>query len=351
MMSAKTSHIKGKATATLLLMPNKGRNRAHAYWKVLQQNPGYCTHIADFPSKSLTHMVTSWLPMTTGTAKLTCDMALVAVWSGAGKPTQDKLQELRTQLRKELGAKAPQNTADELPGAPDPDPASTQACSKAFKSQPADEDHSMDTATTPPLPATIGELCTSGTRLLHDWKQIVYTDGSQLKPRASKRSRQAPPTATTTGAGVYHPASNTTKCVDTQGQGVNHTINHAELAAIAIALQEVCPPGPVVIATDSASALSQIRHTLLQPESMVRHKFKKELQAIANIVKTRGGQVTFLKVQAHTGIVGNEVADSMAKYAANLKEGHETGMRPLADPFEDHVWLHTSGPTPVLPQP
>ena len=91
-------------------------------------------------------------------------------------------------------------------------------------------------------------------------------------------------------------------------------INRAELAAIYIGLLIAPPfyPKPLLVYSDSITALN-----LLYGKSNSK-KYDMLIQAIHNIahVKYGDGLVQYHKVKGHSGIVGNEIADLLARQSA-----------------------------------
>lgn len=57
---------------------------------------------------------------------------------------------------------------------------------------------------------------------------------------------------------------------------------------------------------------------------MRRHKHLALLQAILDMIRQHGHPVHLYKVQAHTGLVGNEMADEAAKAATNRTADTQT---------------------------
>jgi len=156
-------------------------------------------------------------------------------------------------------------------------------------------------------------------RLPWQEQHILYTDGSCLDTDAGQRI----------GAAVVAPALKGSGhdwrwAVDPCGAGPSNTINRAELAAILCALQiaqeSITAGGRVVIATDSACSLHQIRKQLHEPKALMlsKHRAILELisQAITALVCGHHCDVQFIKVKAHTGVLGNEAADELAKLTA-----------------------------------
>jgi ribonuclease HI len=108
--------------------------------------------------------------------------------------------------------------------------------------------------------------------------------------------------------------------VDPGGRGATNTINRAELAGIWAALQR----GHLTIATDSASSMAQIRRALLRPGSLGMHKHAELLEEVIQLVRNAAGPITLVKVKAHNGIIGNEMADAVARRAAAAQKSRAT---------------------------
>jgi ribonuclease HI len=153
--------------------------------------------------------------------------------------------------------------------------------------------------------------------LRFDWRSIIYTDGS---------CQQNAWGGNNIGAGVVLPGADCTRSylVAPGGKGVSNTINRAELAALHAALQLAERLGPTsstprAICTDSACSLALIRRALNDPNSLRFHKHKPILMAITELAKkvaTSHGPMQLIKCKAHSGIVGNELADEAAAKAA-----------------------------------
>jgi ribonuclease HI len=98
-----------------------------------------------------------------------------------------------------------------------------------------------------------------------------------------------------------------------------NTINRAELAAIAVALQHTCSnvnssptDATINIATDSLSCIRQIQRTIQRPHDMEVHRHFSLLAYIANMIDQSTRPVHLWKVKSHSGILGNELADKAA---------------------------------------
>jgi ribonuclease HI len=167
--------------------------------------------------------------------------------------------------------------------------------------------------------------------LRFDWRAMFYTDGSSHTDSSGQNY---------TGSGVVLPARNETPAktylVAPGGRGVSNTVNRAELAAIHAALGLMAQPAgpsasppattPGVICTDSACSLSLIRRALRDPNSLKFHKHGPMLTSITSRIKQVAlshGPIQLIKCKAHSGIVGNELADEAAKKAAKYNATHD----------------------------
>jgi ribonuclease HI len=163
---------------------------------------------------------------------------------------------------------------------------------------------------------------------------MCYTDGSRHKHEGRE----------VTGAGYYIPApqgQDQTRTIFPKGTGVSNTILRAELTGILVALHN----GHTTIATDSANSLQLIRKAILHPMQLQTHLHRGLLldivRAIEAITAKTGGTVHLLKVKAHSGVIGNECADVIAKKAAQLGNMCDCGRQFQENPFADHVWVET----------
>ena len=122
---------------------------------------------------------------------------------------------------------------------------------------------------------------------------------------------------------------------------MTNTINRAELAPILYALQHGLGH---TIATDSACSLRQIERYIHDPSSMERHLHRPILQLIVEAIVDRARQerpVHLIKVAAHSGIVGNEHADELAKLAGSgggEEQQVETCPASADTPMHDLFW-------------
>ncbi|KAJ9517037.1 hypothetical protein QJQ45_002548 [Haematococcus lacustris] len=160
-----------------------------------------------------------------------------------------------------------------------------------------------------------------------EWTTIAYTDGSCIKTSEPDPAR--------IGAGVYIPESNALLTI-AMNDPENNTINKAELTAIHAALKA----GARRIATDSLCSLYQIRRALANPMSLINHRHNDILTDIATLIIASPVTTQFYKVRAHSGIIGNEGADALAKHAALHPEQANTLEYHPTTPKERGIWLN-----------
>ena len=89
-----------------------------------------------------------------------------------------------------------------------------------------------------------------------------------------------------------------------------HTSVMAEHAALATAVREAPADQPITIFTDSLTSIWNIKGMLENPKRYRNHKHQLALSEIAQTLRTK--QISIRKVRAHSGIAGNEMADSIA---------------------------------------
>ncbi|KAJ9528280.1 hypothetical protein QJQ45_014257 [Haematococcus lacustris] len=160
-----------------------------------------------------------------------------------------------------------------------------------------------------------------------EWTTVAYTDGSCIKTSEPDPAR--------VGAGVYIPESNALLTI-AMNDLENNTINKAELTVIHAALKA----GARRIATDSLCSLYQIRRALANPMSLIKHRHNDILTDIATLIIDSPDTIQFYKVRAHSGIIGNEGADALAKHAAlHPEQANTLGYHPTI-PKERGIWLN-----------
>jgi ribonuclease HI len=101
--------------------------------------------------------------------------------------------------------------------------------------------------------------------------------------------------------------------IDPNGQGCTNTITRAESAAIHEVLARKLG---TTIATDSAAVMHQIKNMIMRPNKMRDHTHRPMLEAIVQMIRESPQPITIIKVKAHTGVVGNEMADEAAGLAS-----------------------------------
>jgi len=81
---------------------------------------------------------------------------------------------------------------------------------------------------------------------------------------------------------------------------------------------------------------------LLYPEMQRKHTHPKLLEHIASLIKKSKTPIHFFKVKAHTGVIGKECADVIAKHAALHNHGHDVTVPPPTpdgNPFSHMYWV------------
>ena len=255
---------------------------------------------------------------------------------------------------------------------------------RAFRTTPVD----MDTSGWITLPSTppdeiLNHYSSDVSSLRHNWRSIVYTDGSCQQvpltgggkmnilgagvyiPAQRAPHRQHAPTPTPTEmqdeSSPPSPSLPPDQCITIhpRGHGATNTINRAELSGIWGALDTLHDTPPLhadgrthTIATDSATSMSQIRRALLSPMDTRRHTHKAAIDAILQamrslLAKDPSHRITILKVKAHTGDIGNEMADRTADWATKHPDRCDLTMPADSEPQYNRLyWPHASEPGP-----
>ena len=155
----------------------------------------------------------------------------------------------------------------------------------------------------PPFPVTPSSPPPLGV----DPASIIYTDAS-LK-------RGGP-----LGCGVYDASNGRKYSYRAQGP-----VLYGELLAILVALTLRAPDLPVHILSDSLIGLLLINRAVFFAASVSTHAHARLLQAIASRLLSRTAPTTLGKVRGHSGVAGNEQADTCAN------DGTADGAPPVPD--------------------
>ncbi|KAJ9531789.1 hypothetical protein QJQ45_021938 [Haematococcus lacustris] len=282
-----------EAMATIMLIPGKKGISYPKHIDTLRRYPEYCQHLANIPptktrsSKSGKH----------------ANLHIYVIWNAAGQQLVTKGNP-QGWLASTATALHPQRDTHPIRNRPtnQSQPATPPSGHKQHMRLPLDKD--LPTSGHQRGHQQLTHHSTTQPRMaITEWATIAYTDGSCIKT-----SGAAPESV---GAGVYFPENNvliTAALNDPESK----TINRAELTAIHAALKA----GAKRIATDSLCSLYQIRRALANPMSLITHRHNDILADIATLIIDSPATIHFYKVRAHSGIIGNEGADALAKFAA-----------------------------------
>ncbi|KAJ9505096.1 hypothetical protein QJQ45_013601, partial [Haematococcus lacustris] len=305
-----------EAMATILLIPGKKGISYPKHIDMLRSYPEYCQHIATIPLNK---------PNAAAKSDKHAKLITYIVWNQAGQQLvthgnpQGWLANTATALHPRLRTH-PALAKPSQHNQPTPLPSGNHK----HRGLPAD--HELpSTGHTRQTNQPAFQPTTPTHRAIPEWKKVTYTDGSCIKGTEGA----------SVGAGVYTPASDARITIALAG---DTTINRAELIAILSALQA----GAKRIATDSLCSLYQIRRALANPMSLRTHRHKDILAKIATMLTNSQDTVYFFKVRAHSGIIGNEGADALAKHAARHPEQATTPGPCPPRHTEQHAWLSTT---------
>ncbi|KAJ9532364.1 hypothetical protein QJQ45_010440 [Haematococcus lacustris] len=309
-----------EATATILLIPGKKGISYPKHIAMLKSYPEYCQHLATIPldkSKAATK---------------SCKHATLLtyiVWNKAG-------QQLVTKGNPQ-GWLA--NTATALHPRPERHPKHNQPSKHVQPTQlPSGHYKHTHLPADRELPATghmrqpnqiAPPFCTTSSMVIPNWRTVTYTDGSCMQGTDRAPSRKV-------GAGVYTPVNDERLTIALPDHS---TINRAELAAIHAAIKS----GATHIATDSLCSIYQIRRALANPMSLRTHPHRDILADIATLIMNSRDTIHLRKVRAHSGIIGNEAADTLAKHAAMYPEQAHT--QAPHENTEQQTWLSATTET------
>ncbi|KAJ9534665.1 hypothetical protein QJQ45_002921 [Haematococcus lacustris] len=309
-----------EATATILLIPGKKGISYPKHIAMLKSYPEYCQHLATIPldkpkaaTKSCKHAT----------------LLTYIVWNKAG-------QQLVTKGNPQ-GWLA--NTATALHPRPERHPKHNQPSKHVQPTQlPSGHYKHMHLPADRELPATghmrqpnqiAPPFCTTSSMVIPNWRTVTYTDGSCMQGTDRAPSRKV-------GAGVYTPENDERLTIALPDHS---TINRAELAAIHAAIKS----GATHIATDSLCSIYQIRRALANPMSLRTHHHRDILADIATLIMNSRDTIHLRKVRAHSGIIGNEAADTLAKHAAMYPEQAHT--QAPHEHTEQQTWLSATTET------
>ncbi|KAJ9533148.1 hypothetical protein QJQ45_018245 [Haematococcus lacustris] len=282
-----------EAMATIMLIPGKKGISYPKHIDTLRRYPEYCQHLASIPPTK------TRCPKPGKHAKL----HIYVIWNAAGQQLVTKGNP-QGWLASTATALHPQRDTHPIRNRPtnQSQPATPASGHKQHIRLPLDRD--LPTSGHQRSHNQLTEHSTTQPRMaITEWATIAYSDGSCIKT-----SGAAPASV---GAGVYIPENNILITVALDDPESN-TINKAELTAIHAALKA----GAKRIATDSLCSLYQIRRALANPMSLITHRHNDILTAIATLIIDSPVTIQFYKVRAHSGIIGNEGADALAKHAA-----------------------------------
>ncbi|KAJ9524925.1 hypothetical protein QJQ45_005900 [Haematococcus lacustris] len=305
-----------EAMATIMLIPGKKGISYPKHIDTLRRYPEYCQHLASIPPTK-TNCTKSGKHAT---------LHIYVIWNAAGQQlvTKGKPQ---AWLASTATALHPQRDTHPIHNRPtnQSQPATPPSGHKQHMRLPLDRD--LPTAGHQRSHQQLTQHSTTQPRMaITEWATLAYSDGSCIKT-----SGAAPASV---GAGVYIPETNVLITVALDDPESN-TINKAELTAIHAALTA----GAKRIATDSLCSIYQIRRALANPMSLITHRHNDILTAIATLIIDSPVTIQFYKVRAHSGIIGNEGADALAKHAALHPELANTPAYHPTTRKETNTWL------------
>ncbi|KAJ9518715.1 hypothetical protein QJQ45_018704 [Haematococcus lacustris] len=319
-------HSATQEEAMATMIPGKKGISYPKHIDTLRRYPEYCQHLASIP------------PTKTKCSKpgKHANLHIYVIWNAAGQHLVTKGNP-QGWLASTATALHPQRDTHPLRNRPanQSQPATPPSGHKQHMRLPMDRD--LPTLGHQRSHQQLTQHSTTQPRMaITEWATIAYSDGSCIKT-----SEAAPASV---GAGVYIPENNVLITVALDDPESN-TINKAELTAIHAALKA----GAKRIATDSLCSLYQIRRALANPMSLITHRHNDILTAIATLIIDSPATIHFYKVRAHSGIIGNEGADALAKHAALHPELANTPAYRLTTRKETNTWLNNGadGDTPA----
>ena len=344
-------HAKGVETpvATFLLVPDRRNQGKTRMWHWLALNPHLYHVIGTFNIGSLEGEIPSaWYTSLPKARTNGVHLKLIVVWNTAGRAF---LQQHKPGWKDALIAGLNSLTRDGKGFSADPQPCTTSQTAKpipglaGFKKLPAQADRTpqeqhADRHRPPPAWAQAGTNCTP---VIPNWTSAAYVDGSCLKEEMGGQK---------IGAGIAVPGlwqqHRGALTVNPNGEGITNTINRAELAGllgalVAINTEDTRMGGLSIthVGSDSLTAMCQVRKVLEDPMALTSHKHRDLLLRIMSELSRLREPITIFKVKAHTGLVGNEAADMLAKWAAEHQPDTDLHIGVENQPFRDSVCLQT----------
>ena len=312
------------AAATFLLLPDHRGRGSTAYMQLLHTRPHQCKLLGTFqPGTLLGEAPQVWWADVPRARHNSAHMHLVVICNEKGRlhiKEHPHSADLCCAIQARIGnvgfatlkrTQDRQVTESPLPGR------------GTFNKLPLDQ-----ARTTLPTPGAQPQWGQELKQKVADWRTLAYTDGSCMSDKEGQRI----------GAGVYmaglQAQGSGQHTVNPKGEGLTNTINRAELTGLAAAMQQ----GYTHIATDSLASLHQIRKAVLQPMTLDHHKHEPLLTSICRMIESSPEPIHFYKVKAHSGIIGNEAADALARWSACAADGHEMGVGVGSRPYENTHW-------------
>src|SRR6185436_14006291 len=126
------------------------------------------------------------------------------------------------------------------------------------------------------------------------------------------------------GVAIYYTTLNQETYCKTIGTRVTGTPSstRAELWAILLALKMLPYDATATIFTDSQASIQAIKNFKNTRNGLRWKKYKNPyvLQVIADLMEVKNLKIDFVKIKAHSGTLGNDVADKLAKWGALQSE-------------------------------
>eukprot|EP00878_Enallax_costatus_P001532 GHUV01001683.1.p1 GENE.GHUV01001683.1~~GHUV01001683.1.p1 ORF type:complete len:2173 (+),score=325.19 GHUV01001683.1:401-6520(+) len=359
----KSAATASEPTVTVLLLPNYGRDGGNtAYMPTVQSHPHLCKHLITIPASLVNLQPPANMPCARP-QQLKWNMLMIAVGNASGFcrycPYWDHewLRSFHLRMGEVFpvgsSAKGITHHDRELLQGPRPDPSKDADISKhqqwltrslrRFRKLPAD--HKRSTIL-PGITERMGPWEYPGEEDAHEanYREIVqllslqpedytmayeaedfiYTDGSALTEAGKSDGPGIGAAVCILPKDILYDTSYDTETIHIPidcklpGNDENaNTINRAELAAIAVALEYTLtnePPSQdqINIATDSLGCIRQIQRVITRPQDLKTHRHYSLLKYIAGLIDQSRYPVHLWKVKSHIGILGNELADRTA---------------------------------------